>query len=81
MIGLLAGAAVLVLMVVLLGVVVKVAGRTAATAQEVLIALEELKAKTAPVADLGSRDRGDERPGAPNAPDGRARRSGDGAGG
>ena len=53
-IGLLAGAVVLVLLVVLLGVVVKAAERTAATAQAVLVALEEVKANTAPLAALGS---------------------------
>ena len=57
-IGLLAGAVVLVLLVVLLGVVVKAAERTAATAEAVLAALEEVKANTAPLAALGSFDPG-----------------------
>ncbi len=52
----LAGGAVLVLMVVLLGVVVKAATRTAATAQAVLVALEEVKANMAPLAELQARE-------------------------
>ncbi len=81
-IGLLAGGAVLVVMVVLLGVVVKAAARTAATAQEVLIALEELKATMAPPADLASPDLPKGTTGTPSAGlESRARRAGDGAGG
>ena len=53
-IGLLAGALALVLLVVLLGAVVKAATRTAATAEAVLAALDEVKANTAPLAALGS---------------------------
>ncbi len=67
MIGLLAGGAVLVLMVVLLSVVLKAAARTAATAQAVLVALEEVKANMAPLAELQAREAS-------------ARRAGDGAG-
>ena len=82
MIGLLAGGAVLVLMVVLMGVVVKAAARTAATARAVLVALEELKANTAPLADLRSPDVPGGTTGTPGAArENRARRAGDGAGG
>ncbi len=85
MIGLLAGGAVLVLMVVLLSVVVRVAARTAATAQAVLVALDELKANTAPLSDLDSRSSSEgsgEQPGpSDGVEDGRARRAGNGAGG
>ena len=81
MIGLVAGAVVLVLMVVLLSVVVKVASRTADTAQQVLVALEELKANTAPLADFGSGDVAGPA-GTPSAVrESGDRRSGDGAGG
>ncbi len=52
-IGLLAGALVLVLLVVLLSVVVRAAAPTAATAQAVLAALDEVKANTAALAALG----------------------------
>jgi len=45
---------VMVLLVVLLGVVVKSAATTATTAQAVLDALEEVKASTAPLAELRS---------------------------
>ncbi len=81
-IGLVAGAVVLVLMVVLLSVVVKVAARTADTAQQVLVALEELKANTAPLAGFGSGDVAGGPAGAPSPiRESRDRRSGDGAGG
>ena len=55
-VGLVAGGAALLLIVVLLGVVVKAATRTAETAKAVLVALEEVKANMAPLAELGARD-------------------------
>lgn len=55
-IGLVAGGLVLVALMVLLGVVVKSAATTAQTAQAVLDALEEIKATTAPLADLRALD-------------------------
>jgi len=51
-IALVAGGVVLLCLVVLLGVVVKAAATTARTAQAVLVALDEVKASTAPLADL-----------------------------
>ncbi len=51
-IGLVAGGALLLGLVVLFGVVVKAAATTARTAQAILMALEEVKASTAPLSDL-----------------------------
>ena len=56
-IGLLAGALLLVVLVVLLSVEVKAAARTAATAEAVLAALDEVKVNTAPLAALSSLER------------------------
>ena len=55
-IALLAGGVALVGLAVLLGVVVKSAATTAQTAQAVLDALEDIKASTAPLAQLGRFD-------------------------
>ena len=55
-IGLVAGGALLLVLVLLLGVVTKAAATTAQTAQAVLVALEDVKASTAPVNNLGQFD-------------------------
>jgi type II secretory pathway component PulM len=55
-IGLVAGGVLLLVLVVLLGVVVKAAATTAKTAQAVLAAMEEVRANTAALAELGELD-------------------------
>ena len=55
-IGLVAGAVLLLVLVVVLRVVVKAAATTAETAQAILVALEDVKSRTAPLSDLGQFD-------------------------
>ena len=51
-IGLIAGAVLLLCLMVLVGVVIKAASTTAQTAQAILVALEDVKASTAPLSNL-----------------------------
>jgi len=51
-IGLIAGGVLLLCLMVLVGVVIKAASTTAQTAQAILVALEDVKASTAPLSKL-----------------------------
>ena len=55
-IGLVAGGVLLLVLVGVLRVVVKAAAMTAETAQAILVALEDVKSSTAPLANLGQFD-------------------------